>query len=64
MSTNMTAEQKEIRRLIQMMRHPRYWRDKEPAFVESVSEGFKVLYRQRMLQGAPVGMHRSPEARC
>lgn len=47
----MNAEQQEIRRLIIMMRDPRYWRDKEPAFVATVSEGFKTLYRQRMLRG-------------
>ncbi len=27
-----------------MMRDPRYWRDKDPAFVKKVTEGFKNLY--------------------
>jgi hypothetical protein len=35
------ADEKELQ---QMMRDPRYWRDKDPAFVEKVSKGFKELY--------------------
>lgn len=27
-----------------MMRDPRYWRDKDPAFVSKVTEGFKTVY--------------------
>lgn len=27
-----------------MMRDPRYWRDKDPVFVEKVTEGFKGMY--------------------
>lgn len=27
-----------------MMRDPRYWRDKDPAFVEKVTQGFKAMY--------------------
>ncbi len=27
-----------------MMRDPRYWRDKDPAFVEKVTEGFQTMY--------------------
>lgn len=30
--------------LSSMMRDPRYWRDKDPAFVEKVTEGFRKLY--------------------
>ncbi len=30
--------------LAQMMRDPRYWRDKDPAFVAQVTDGFKRLY--------------------
>lgn len=30
--------------LAAMMRDPRYWRDREPAFVAEVAEGFKRLY--------------------
>lgn len=30
--------------LAQMMRDPRYWRDRDPAFVAQVTEGFKRLY--------------------
>jgi hypothetical protein len=29
-----------------MMRDPRYWRDKDPAFVAKVTEGFEKMYRQ------------------
>lgn len=31
-------------RLKEMMRDPRYWRDKDPALQRKVSEGFKALY--------------------
>lgn len=31
-------------RLKEMMRDPRYWRDKDPAVVRKVSDGFKALY--------------------
>jgi len=34
-------------RLKEMMRDPRYWRDKDPALVRKVSEGFKALYPDR-----------------
>jgi hypothetical protein len=30
--------------LTQMMRDPRYWRDRDPAFIAQVTEGFKRLY--------------------
>lgn len=30
--------------LREMMRHPRYWRDHDPAYVEQVREGFRRLY--------------------
>lgn len=29
-----------------MMRDPKYWRDKDPAFVAKVTEGYKALYDQ------------------
>ncbi|MCU0892805.1 MAG: hypothetical protein MUD06_00530 [Rhodospirillales bacterium] len=32
--------------LKQMMRDPRYWRDRDPGFVERVREGFRQLYDQ------------------
>ncbi|MCB1591845.1 MAG: hypothetical protein KDI90_05280 [Alphaproteobacteria bacterium] len=32
------------RELSSMMRDPRYWRDRDPAFIEKVTEGFKKLY--------------------
>lgn len=38
------GEAGEERELFAMMRDPRYWRDKDPAFVERVSEGFRRLY--------------------
>ena len=30
--------------LARMMRDPRYWRDRDPAFVAQVTEGFRRLY--------------------
>ena len=39
-STNGTDEET----LAQMMRDPRYWRDRDPAFVGRVTEGYKQLY--------------------
>jgi hypothetical protein len=30
--------------LTRMMRDPRYWRDRDPAFIAQVTEGFKRLY--------------------
>jgi hypothetical protein len=29
-----------------MVRDPRYWREKDPSFVEKVTEGFKKIYSQ------------------
>lgn len=34
-------------RLREMMRDPRYWRDRDPAFVRRVTEGFGRLYPDR-----------------
>jgi hypothetical protein len=31
--------------LVRMMRDPRYWRDRDPAFVGQVTAGFEQLYR-------------------
>lgn len=39
-STNETDEET----LAHMMRDPRYWRDRDPAFVSRVTEGYKQLY--------------------
>lgn len=33
------------RELQTMMRDPKYWRDRDPAFIEKVSEGFRRLYQ-------------------
>jgi hypothetical protein len=38
------AQAAEERDLFAMMRDPRYWRDKDPAFVDQVTEGFRRLY--------------------
>ena len=32
--------------LKQMMKNPRYWRDKDPSFIAQVTEGFEKLYQQ------------------
>lgn len=29
-----------------MMNDPKYWRDKDPAFIAKVTEGFKNLYAE------------------
>ena len=34
----------EDKELQSMMRDPKYWRDRDPAFVAKVTEGFKNLY--------------------
>ncbi|MCB9976342.1 MAG: hypothetical protein H6858_01925 [Rhodospirillales bacterium] len=39
-----TGDTTSDRELTSMMRDPRYWRDRDPAFVEKVTEGFRKLY--------------------
>ena len=39
------AERAEIRRLVTLMRDPRYWRDRDPALVRAVTQGFKQLHQ-------------------
>lgn len=38
---SLAAAEEELR---QMMRDPRYWRDRDPQVLDAVSEGFKRLY--------------------
>jgi hypothetical protein len=40
-----TAERTEIRRLVTLMRDPRYWRDRDPTLVRAVTQGFKQLHQ-------------------
>ncbi len=42
-----SAEGSSEQDLHSMMRDPRYWKNKDPAFVSKVSEGFKNLYGNR-----------------
>jgi len=37
-------ERQEVKRLITLMRDPRYWRDKDPEVRRTVHTGFKRLY--------------------
>ena len=64
MASSMSAEQQEIRRLVAMMQDPRYWREHEPAFMAKVREGFKSLYRARMLRGETPAFHQAVRGRC
>ena len=31
-----------------MMRDPRYWRDRDPSFVQKVTEAFQKMYPEKM----------------
>ena len=42
--TTQSYEERELARLEQMMRDPRYWKNQDPAIVEAVREGFRALY--------------------
>lgn len=42
--TSQSFEDRELARLKQMMRDPRYWKTQDPAVVEAVREGFRALY--------------------
>jgi hypothetical protein len=33
--------------LYKLMRDPRYWRDRDPALIAKVTEGFRQLYPER-----------------
>lgn len=41
------AEKVDTKDLNSMMRDPRYWRDKDPAFIEKVTQGFRQVYGQQ-----------------
>ena len=41
---NKKVEKNDTKDLNSMMRDPRYWRDRDPAFVEKVTQGFKAMY--------------------
>lgn len=38
------ANERELRRLHGLMRDPRYWQKKDPAFIAVVTDGFRALY--------------------
>ena len=44
MSAQNDLERQEVKRLIMMMKDPRYWRDHDPEVLHSVRAGFKRLY--------------------
>jgi hypothetical protein len=39
-----SPDQHEVRRLIDLMKDPRYWRDNDPSVLSDVRSGFKNLY--------------------
>lgn len=41
--TLLPTEEKDLQ---QMMRDPKYWRDRDPAFISKVTEGFRKLYSE------------------
>jgi hypothetical protein len=45
-------EKQEVKRLIALMRDPRYWRDHDPQIVRDVRRGLKELYK-RYASGEP-----------
>jgi hypothetical protein len=52
MSARVEREKQEVRRLIGLMRSPAYWRDRDPAVVRTVREGFRRLYGRRRATAA------------
>lgn len=44
LNNNVTTSNGQSKDLESMMRDPKYWRDKDPAFIEKVTQGFKDLY--------------------
>jgi hypothetical protein len=52
MGAPIVLEKQEVKRLIALMRDPRYWRDHDPQIVREVRSGFKQLY-QRHASGEP-----------
>ena len=57
----MDTRQEDVKRLIAVMRNPRYWRDRDPELLRLVELGFKKIYRRQAQSAtAPVTNH-SPE---
>ena len=42
----LAADDSSLDELKSMMRDPRYWRDRDPAFVRQVTQGFDRVYRR------------------
>lgn len=49
----------DLKRLIAVMRNPRYWRDRDPELLHLVELGFRQIYRRHEPRRAP---ERMPEA--
>jgi len=45
-STESVSGKTDEMELQSMMRDPKYWRDKDPAFVQKVTDGFKNMYAE------------------
>jgi hypothetical protein len=50
-------ERQEVKRLIELMRDPRYWRDRDPEVRRIVHSGFRRLYRCRAGATHSEGLH-------
>ena len=46
------TRQEDVKRLIAVMRSPRYWRDRDPELLRLVELGFKKIYRRQALGGS------------
>jgi hypothetical protein len=47
MSARTELEKEEVKRLIALMKDPRYWHADDPAILRDVRDGFKQLWDQR-----------------
>ena len=47
MSARTELERQEVKRLIALMKDPRYWHANDPAILRDVRDGFKQLWDQR-----------------
>jgi hypothetical protein len=45
MSANADLERRELKRLIDLMKDPRYWHADDPGILRDVRDGFKQLWR-------------------
>lgn len=41
------TRQDDVKRLIEVMRNPRYWRDRDPELLRLVELGFRTIYRRQ-----------------